>query len=481
MIALARAFPRRLFVNGASIFAGEASARLATFLMAAVIARRFGSAALGEYGYALAITSILLVIPDLGLHLFTVRELSVDKQQLRDLFWNIHRLKFILTGAVILFGLFFGQLIIVDDRRALFYVLMARVLLQTFSQASMAIFKAFERMQYIAFQQACNSLVVVVWAGAALILHATLPFVVAALAVGQLAETLIGWRIIRRQFSPGPLPAWNKRVLYTILAVCVPIGITAILEAVNLRIDILVLGSFVAGRVLGEFQAAALFVVGCFLIASLTLTVLFPKLSRVLREQSVHGSTYILSLLKNSLLLSTLGSLVVWFAAPNIISILFGSDLASAATTLRILIPALPLIFLNTILFYVFLAARRRFVCMGTLAVGVGIGAFLCFHLSARYEAAGCAVADVARELIISAIYLYFLIQGNHARVVGMALLKVFVGATSLLLAAVLLTSTMRYGDQWLAVWIVCVLTGTLFSLGLPRRGEWRLLTDDSL
>src|SRR5215831_12860315 len=61
MIAGACAFPRRLIVNGASIFAGEASARLATVLMAAVIARRFGSVALGEYGYALAITSVLLV------------------------------------------------------------------------------------------------------------------------------------------------------------------------------------------------------------------------------------------------------------------------------------------------------------------------------------------------------------------------------------------------------------------------------------
>jgi|SRR5262245_17986796 len=481
MIELARVFPRRLFVNGASIFAGEASARLATFLMAAVIARRFGSVALGQYGYALAVTSILLVIPDLGLHLFAVRELSVDKRQLRDLFWNIHCLKLFLTGVVIVFALFFGQLMIADDRRALFYVLMARVLLQTFSQASMAVFKAFERMQYIAFQQSLNSVVVLTWAGAALILHARLPVVVAALAVGQLSETLIGWRIIRRRFSPGPVSAWNSKILYTILVICVPIGITAILEAVNLRIDILVLGSFVSGRVLGEFQAAALFVVGCFLIASLTLTVLFPKLSRVLREQSVQSSAYILSLLKNSLLLTTLGSLVVWIAAPNIISILFGSDLSSAATTLRILVPVLPLVFLNTILFYVFLAARRRFVCMGTLAIGVGIGVVLSFYLSARYGAAGCAVADVAREFIVSAIYLYFLIQGNHARVAGMALLKVFLGATSFLLVAVLLTSTMRLGAQWLAAWIICVLTGTLLSLGLPRRGEWRLLTDDSL
>src|SRR5262249_22308094 len=151
-----------------------------------------------------------------------------------------------------------------------------------------------------------NSLVVVAWTGAALMLHATLPFLVAAVAVGQLCETLVGWRIVRLRFSPGPLPAWNNKLLYAILVVCGPIGITAILEALNLRIDILVLGVFTSGRELGEFQAATLFAVAWYLVASLTLTVLFPKLSRVLREQSVHGSAYILSLLKNSLLITTL-------------------------------------------------------------------------------------------------------------------------------------------------------------------------------
>jgi O-antigen/teichoic acid export membrane protein len=481
MTARARACPRRLIVNSASIFAGEASARIATVLMAAVIARRFGSVALGEYGYALAMTSVLLVIPDLGLHLFTVRELSVDKRQLGDLFWNVHCLKIILTGTVIVFALFLGQVIIAHNRRALFYVLMTRVLLQTFSQASMAIFKAFERMQYVGFQQAFNSLVVVAWTGAALILHASLPFVVAALAIGQLFETLIGWRIIRLRFSPGPLPAWNKKLLYAILVVCIPIGFTAILEALNLRIDVLVLGSFVSGRVLGEFQAAVLFAVGWFLAASLILTVLFPKLSRILREQSAQGSAYILSLLKNSLLLTTLGSLVIWIAAPNLMSLLFGRDLTSAAAILRTLVPAFPLVFINTILFYVFLAARRRFVCISTLGIGFGIGVVLTVYLSADYGAVGCAVADVVREFVMSAIYLYFLVQGNHARLAGKALLKVFLGATSLLLVVLLLTSSMRYGDQWLAAWIICVLTGTLFVLGFPRRGEWRLLTDDSL
>jgi O-antigen/teichoic acid export membrane protein len=233
--------------------------------------------------------------------------------------------------------------------------------------------------------------------------------------------------------------------------------------------------------VLGQFQAAAWFAVGTFLVASLLMAVLFPKLSRLLREHSIRGSAYVLSLLKNSLLLMALVSLVLWLAAPNLLPLLVGNDSASAAKILRILLPALPLVFLNTVLFYVFVAARRRFVCMGILALGVSVGAVLCFYLSAKYGAAGCAFADVTREFVISAAYLYFLIEGNHARIAGLALLKVFVGATALLFLAVFLTSSLRHGDEWLAVWIVFVLTGTLFMLGFPRRREWRLLMDDGL
>ena len=476
------AFPRRLLVNSASIFVGEAIARLATFLMAVVIARRYGSAALGDYGYALALASVLLVVPDLGLHLFAVRELSTDKRRLQTIFWNVHWLKFLLAAFVVVFAVVFGTWGIAEEaRRLLFYVLIARALLQTFSQASMAIFKAFECMQYIAIQQSVNSVVVIAWVGAALAFDARLPVLVAALVAGQAAETFLGWRIIRDRFSPGHLRSWNYQVLYTILAVCLPIGATTILEALNLRIDILVLAAYSSSRVLGQFQAAAWFAVGTFLVASLLMAVLFPKLSRLLREHSVRGSAYVLSLLKNSLLVMALVSLVVWLAAPNLLSLLVGSDSAPAAKTLRILVPALPLVFLNTVLFYVFVAARRRFVYMGILGLGVSVGTVLCFGLSARYGAAGCAFADVAREFVISAAYFYFLIEGNHARIAGLALLKVFAGATALLFLAVFLTSSLHHGDKWLAVWIVFVMTGTVFMLGFPQRREWRLLLDDGL
>jgi PST family polysaccharide transporter len=185
-------------------------------------------------------------------------------------------------------------------------------------------------------------------------------------------------------------------------------------------------------------------------------------------------------LLKNGLLIAALAALVLWLIAPALVPIVFGADFAPAAETLRILTPALPLIFLNTALFYVFVAARRRMVYTTALGLGIGIGGLLCAVLAPRYGGAGCAMAGVVRELIVSGVYLHCLARGAHAPAVAGALLKVFLGATALILGgAALFMATGR--DLWLAAWMVCVVAGTLVLLGFPRLREWRLLTDDNL
>ena len=305
----------------------------------------------------------------------------------------------------------------------------------------MAIFKAFERMQYIALQQFVNTAIIVVWVGAAVSMRASLPVVMIGLVAGQLAETCLGWAILWSKFGPGRLLNWDRNTVSAIVAECLPIGFTAILLALNLRIDILVLGAYVPSSSLGQFQAAAWFTTSTFLSASLLMSVLFPKLSRLLIGHSEQGSAYVLSLLKNALLITALGSLVAWLSAPTLLPLFFGKEFVSAANILRILAPVLPLVFLNTVLFYVFIAARRRFVCLGTLGFGVIVGAALSLYLSSHYGVAGCAIADVVREFLISGIYLYFLIQGNHARIAGLALVKVFMGATILLALGALLAA----------------------------------------
>ena len=204
------------------------------------------------------------------------------------------------------------------------------------------------------------SFVVGVWATAALAIHANVWMVVAALIAGQAAETCVGWQFIRTKFSPGHLAKWDRKLLSTIAFSSFPLGITAMLQALNLRVEVLVLGRYVSNQVLGQFQAVAWFPVGIFLATTLLMSVLFPKLSRLMRRDSVQSGAYLTGLLKNGLLAATLGSIVLWFCAPALLVWIFGETLSPAAPTLRLLVPMLPLVFMNTVLFYVFIAAHRR-------------------------------------------------------------------------------------------------------------------------
>ena len=468
--------PKRFVINGVSIFGGEAISRVATASMALVVARFFGSESLGNYGYAVALTSILLMVPDFGLHLFTVRECSTSPRRLSEVFWSVHWAKFGLASVVIVFSVFFGHWSISsEERRLLFSILVCRVLLQTFSQAAMSIFKSREQMHYVAVQQFMNSLVVIFWVALSLWFEARLPVVICGLVAGQLVETCLGWMILRR--IPLRFEMCNRTVLIETLRSCFPIGLTAILLALNLRLDIFVFSRYRTSHELGEFNAAQWFVIAFFLVTSLLLTVLFPKLSRL--ANSERGALYVLSLVKNGLLATSLGALFVWLFAYKLIAFLFGDSFAPAAGILRILAPALPLGFLNTVFFYVLAAARKRFVCLGTLTLGIAGGTVLSLILTAHYGAAGCATAAVTREFFASSIYIVFLIRSSQLRVVGFALLKIFVGSTATLAAAVVLAAPAYNETLWVATWMFLILMGTMRVLGLPTTGEWRLLTED--
>jgi O-antigen/teichoic acid export membrane protein len=482
MATITQRVPRRFLANSGAIFGGEALARLATFAIALIVARQFGPDALGQYGYAVALASILLLIPDLGLNLLTVRELAANAERLQPLFWSVHWLKFCLAGGVVAFTLVFGEFALHDrGRRLLLYVLVARVALQAFSQIYMAIFKAYERMHYIALQQFLSTAVVLAAAAVALALHANLVVVVAALVAGQAAETWLGWRIVQTNFVPGPLYRWDSSFLRAMLVASAPIGITGVLQALNLRLDVLSLSLFASNRELGIFQAAAWFPVGTYLFAALAMTVLFPKLSRLLRNPSERGNAYVESLLKNGVLLVTLAALSVWIAAPQLLRFFFGSSLSPAATTLRILAATLPFIFVNTTLFYVFVAAQRPAAYIVALATGVGAGAVLNLSLAARYGANGNAMADLAREFIVSVIYLSFLARADFSRTAGLALLRAFSSAAILALVVALLAKPNHLSAGWPAAWNLFLLAATVIFLGTPRTREWVLLTDDNL
>ncbi len=478
MAVLSQPIPRRFLLNSGSIFAGEALARGATFLVAVVVARAFGPVALGEYGFAVAMMSVLLLVPDAGLHLFVVRELAASPERLRPVFWGVHWLKLPLLGAVLAFSILFCRFAVHDDGRRLFLLLLtAKVVLQTFSQAYMAIFKAFERMHYIAVQQLANAGLTGAWVGAALLLNANLPVVVLGLVVGQGLETWIGWRFVGREFSPGVPSSWDGSTLRRMLLAGAPIGVAAILQALNLRLDILTLGPFASNRTLGSYQAAAWFPVGAYLLVSLLMTALFPKLARLVRNSGKRVNDYVANLLKIGVVVMTASSILLELLAPHLLKVLFGGGLEASALSLRILLIVFPFIFMNTAMFYVFVAAHKRKAYLSALLVGLVAGGTLSVAFSAKYGPNGTALACVIREVIVSAVYLGFLMAGDLAKSAQTAIRLLACCAVGLMILDLLLTSSIVLG----AAWSIALVAAIALSLRGSRLEEILLLAGDNL
>lgn len=472
----------RIFINAAAIYAGEGLCRLTTFVVALIVARRFSPEALGQYGYAVALASVFVLLPDMGLHLLVTREIAAEPHSLPRAFWDLHWLKMVMVGFIAVGGLIFGSLALHDaGRRGLFYILAIRALLQTYSLASMSIFKAMERMHFIALQQMANGVATVSGLAVCLFLNAGLYATVSALLAGQLVELLLGWWFILRHFNPGPVRVWSRRRMSSMFFAAVPIGAAAILQAFGIRLDVLILGVFSTNAELGQFQAAALLVVLSFLATSLLMTVLFPKIVRLLRTPSLMGSAYLESVLKHGVLLATLTSIVVWMAAPALSSGIFGPSFIPASRFMRILAPALPFVFINTSMFYVFLAANRRREYLGTIAFTIGLSVVLGFVLAPRFGGAGVALADLIREVVATVIYLILLRSDCQVPSLGPALLKIVPGAASVALATFLGLGLGGNSQLWALMWSLAMLGGILLLAGTLRREQLILLAKEDL
>ena len=307
--------------------------------------------------------------------------------------------------------------------------------------------------------------------------NASVTMVVLALVAGQALETWIGWRLVRKSLSPGVPCRWVSSDLQQMLFAGVPIGVAAVLQALNLRLDVLTLSPFASSRVLGCYQAAAWFPVGAFLFVSLMMTTLYPKLSRLLRGPESQGNAYVASLLKGGVLFMTAVSIIAGLLAPYLLRLLFGPELIAAFPTLRILLVALPFIFINTALFYVFIAAQKRTACLSALLTGVITGSALSLVLSAKYGPTGTAVGYVLREACMAAVYLSFLKTGDLVKS-ALSTLRILVCCSAGLLVLVFLLADSAI---FAAAWSVALAAGIIVFVRGSQLQGMRLLMDDSL
>jgi O-antigen/teichoic acid export membrane protein len=411
---------RRVARNAIIPFAAGLLARLMTWVLAAVMARRLGPAGSGQYNFAVSLWLYASIVADFGLGTWLTREIArapgpdQARRALRETLGVRLLLSTVavpvLAGVAGIYAAFGADWRIVATAALLGLGLIPGSL----SAAGTALFNAHERMTFPALVQLISAaLTVIAGCGVLLLGHGIVALGWVSLAV-NVVTAMIFALACARQFFPLSVAIAPRRQL-RLAQDALPLMLNNLLNNVFFRVDVQVLqakGSAVVGYYTNAYKVidAAGAVPSSFVLA------LFPLLSRRAAplvqagEAGQHGAgdaaeglaaVYRLAL-KLLLAVAFPAAILVSFGAADLTRWLWGpAFLPHSAIALRILIWFLPLSFFNGLTQYVLIALglQRRITPAFAAAALFNLAANLI--LIPRFSYVAAAAVTIASEVVL--------------------------------------------------------------------------------
>jgi O-antigen/teichoic acid export membrane protein len=393
--ALRQRLPFLVDSGYATLTAGSAG----LLLVLLTIAARFLSADdYGRFRYALALTTIIETIMDLGLSQITVRSVARDRASADRLFPQVLGVKLVwvvigLTLLVVLAPLLRSDPVIVR----LCYALGISSAVRSYLLTARGLLQGLQRFDLEALAVVSDRMLLLLAGGVAL--WAGYGLVGLAIAfVGSRLLMLAAVQILLRRVVARVVPAFDRDAWRDIQSAALPLGFFMIALNTYTYVDTVILGLMRTDAEVGWYAAAYSVYEGLTYAPSILAAVLTPRLSALFtRDRTAHRSLLTRALLASVALAIVLGGVAALLAAP-IVSLLFGGRYAAAAQPLQILAAGSVFVFATWILHAAAISTNLDRRLLLTTAIGLAANVALNIGLIPRYGISGAAWATVVAE-----------------------------------------------------------------------------------
>jgi O-antigen/teichoic acid export membrane protein len=340
----------RFFANTTYLYVGEVILKASGFLLTVLVARWLGGEELGKWAVAISVMMILGTLLDLGVNMFSVRELTVggaDPSALAT--WSLILKLWGGVGSLgVLFSLvFFGW--VPAEIFGLLTLLFAASLLQAVGSIYATYLRAREEMVYEGilkmFQASFQALVGYCMLRLGFRLIALAWMILFMGVVNLCAYSLLNRKKRFLSFRRPPHFVPNLEALRR----CLPFTFLLFFGVIYFRIDMLILRFFWDNRIVGEYAAAYRLLEGVLLLPWAFSSVFYPRLGRVASSSTdLFRDTAELGLKYAFVLGLPIGMLGFYLARPLVISI-YGDLYEGSVPAFQILVFTVPVIFLSAV------------------------------------------------------------------------------------------------------------------------------------
>ncbi len=381
--------------NALWLLVSQGGVRVISFILGTILARYFGATDFGTYAFVMTYVSYFGFLADAGLGRYLIRDVARDLAGTREYLGQITALR--LALAVTAYGLMLGVALLTrssPERTLYIAVAGASLFTGAIAGALASVFNAREEMHVSAIFGFLSSLGTAVFVLAALGAGAGLFGTFAAVSLANLpplAYLLAAWR--RR--GPGPDLRCDGRFWLRALRESYPYAVLGVIGLVYFRIDSLMITWIKGPEANGIYSAAYRLLDAVTDAPGVIVAAMFPALARLhlgSRRQlrrAYLGAMAVLTVLG----LPVLAGILV-FAGP-VITLLYGHEFAASAHVLRLLAPAVFLIFVDTANTMLLYSGDDLTTVVWLSLVTTGANVVLNLALIPRYSYDGAAVATV--------------------------------------------------------------------------------------
>jgi O-antigen/teichoic acid export membrane protein len=385
--------------RGSAIKLGaELLGRAIALVTSLLIARRLGPAEFGSFAFLSGIAVLSAEVADLGLHGTASRALVSRTLALRAMLRTKGLLLFLPCGLGVLALLLMPAERSAGLRLAVFAPLVLYYVFAGWSEFLGVALRARGMRGSEAATLLCFRASALLLAAIALGRGLGLTGLAWALALSPAAAILLGFSLLLRAGERQPAGELEAKRARDILRLAFPLGLNGALALLSLRVEILVLPFVVGDEQTGLFAAALKVVDSLILVPAAIAAGAMPALTREAqkREGPVRERT-----LTSAALLGVPGAVGLFVLAPDIVFLLFGPEYAEAGLALRLLAPALLLVFLNTVLLHALIALGRAPLLPRLTAARVGLACVCAPTLIPAFGISGAALGFTLSELLL--------------------------------------------------------------------------------
>jgi len=392
-------------------------------LLLPVASRILGPASFGRYNLATTIMFFTMLANDLGLNMWVTREIAKHKDRAQRYFAYTAGLKMVLIPLSLLFVAIYLELGSYDRETVeAVWIFSLYALLTSFRDLAVALFRAFEEMEWESLAQSVEKVLTTALGIAVLMTGGGLKGLAWVFVASAAASLLYSLRLLFRKFVR-PAVAFSLREFLPMLRGAVVFGISVFLTTIYSRIDMVMLSLMKGPDYWGWYAAAHKLIDLSNIVPTVLMIATFPAMARAATPFEDHLNQVFTRGFRWLLLLAIpIAPGVLLLARPVVLGF-YGAAYAPSIPALQILGCTAAVLFLNIFTAGVFGATNNQ----GRLVIiqigGLMLSAGLNWLLIPRYAHVGSSIASLVTESAVLTATLILAFR-RIVRLTGLAFIR---------------------------------------------------------